>query len=268
MYSNELAQLGSWVAANATNLVHGNHKQPMLVVTSYWMASKIRLQRWVTALKMFEKDFEDENPAYNSWPALEIVIQEILMSEMLTRIWSATVLAHDDCHESDEMHGLAHSVHVSHIEAKNRAIRIMLKAQAADEAAFDRMNALRRRIERWTDLFLGQLPLSEQSTGFGFDRNRVKDFVEEQQDANDPTQAMRQQVLTASFSSDLVRDSAPYAANPDLNRDIAAGILACFPADQFDPAGLPDSAKSIWMEKSHHDTQILVDHLMELESQA
>lgn len=268
MHSSQLAELGSWVASNATKLVYGSPEQPMLVATSYWTASKIRLQRWVVALKMFEKDFDDDSSSHNPWPALEIVVQEILMSEMLTRIWSATMLTHDGHHQTDEMHGLAHSVHISHIEARNRAVRIMLKGQSADEEAFDRMNGLRRRLERWTDLFLGQLPCSDQASGLGFDRNRVVDFNEEQRDLLGPTHITRQQVLTASFSNDILRDQTPYAANPEINRDIAAGILACFPSDQFDPTGLPEAARTIWMEKSHHNTQILVDHLMELENKA
>ncbi len=240
----------------------------MLVATTYWTASKIRLQRWVASLKMFENDFENPQMGHNPWPALEIVVQEILISEMLTRIWSATVLTHDWYHQQDEMHGLAHSVHVSHIEAKNRAFRILLHGRAANEEVFDRINALRRRIERWTDLFLGQLPQGDKASQFGFDRNRVIDFNREQRESSGPEFLTRQKVLAASFSTDLLRDPIPYTANPDLNRDIAAGVLACFPPDRFDSNGLPKSARMIWLEKSQHDTQMLIDQLSEFEDRA
>ena len=190
------------------------------------------------------------------------------MSEMLTRIWSAAVVTHDWHNQSDEMHGLAHSIHVAHIEARNRAVRIMLQGQAIDEAAFDQMNALRRRIERWTDLFLGQLPESEYSSQFAFDRGRVQDFNQEQNETLGPEYQTRQRVLTASFATDLLRGKIPYAANPDLNREIAAGILACFPSDRFDGHGMPKSARMIWLEKSHRDTQMLVDQLFEFEANA
>ena len=133
MHSSHLAELGSWVAIHSGSLVYGEQEQPMLSATAYWTASKVRLQRWITSLKMFENDFSDPQRRHEPWPAFQIVVQEILMSEMLTRVWSAAVLTHDWYHDRDELHGLAHSVHVSHIEAKNRAIRIMLKGQAADE---------------------------------------------------------------------------------------------------------------------------------------
>ena len=195
MHSSQLAELGSWVALNSGNLVYGEQEQPMLVATSYWTASKIRLQRWVAALKMFGQDFENPKQGHNPWPALEIVVQEILMSELLTRVWSATVLTHDWYHQKDELHGLAHSVHISHIEAKNRAIRILLNGRSANEAAFDRMNKLRRRVERWTDMFLGQLPNGKQSSVFGFDRKRVIDFNGEQRESLGPEFLTRRRVF-------------------------------------------------------------------------
>lgn len=268
MHASRLAELGSWVAVNSGNLIYGSKEQPMLVATAYWTASKKRLNRWVTALKMFEQDFDDPTPNHQPWAALEIVIQEILASELLTRVWSATVLMHDAYHDADELHGLAHSIHLSHIEVKNRALRIMLKGQAQDEEAFDRLNALRRRIERWTDVFLGQLPFGEKSVQFGFDRNRVADFHREQRESLGPEFETRQKVLTASFSTDLMAGQRPYSANPDLNHEVAAGVLACFPSDRFDSLGLPKSVKMIWLEKAHSDTQMLVNHLAELENQA
>ena len=268
MHSSQLAELGSWVAINSGNLIYGEQDQPVLVATGYWTASKIRMQRWVIALKMFEQDFDNPSEGHNPWPALEIVVHEILMSEMLTRTWSAAVLTHDWYHQTDELHGLAHSVHVGHIEAKNRAIRILLHGQAADEEAFDRLNAVRRRMERWTDLFLGQLPDSDTASAFGFDRNRVKDFNREQRQSTGPEYSTRQKVLTTSFTSDLLRNQMTHSANPDLNRDIAAGVLACFPNDRFDSNGLPKSARMIWLEKSQNDTQMLVDHLAQIENQA
>lgn len=268
MHASQLAELGSWVALNSGNFVYGKQEQPMLVATSYWTASKIRLQRWVAALKMFSQDFENPKQGHNPWPALEIVVQEILMSELLTRVWAATVLTHDRHHQKDEMHGLAHSVHVSHIEAKNRAIRILLNGRSTNEDAFDRMNQLRRRIERWTDLFLGRLPHGEQSSVFGFDRKRVIDFNDEQRQSVGPEFLTRQRILSASFATDIARDQIKYAANPELNREIAAGVLACFPADRFDSYGLPKSARMIWLEKSQLDTQMLVDQLVDFENTA
>jgi hypothetical protein len=263
MHFRQLAEIGSWVATNSGALVYGSQDPTMLIATRYWTASKLRVQRWITALKTFEQDLRIPN-GHDCWPALQIVAQEIIVSELLTRVWSATVLTHDWYHQSDELFGLAHSVHLSHLEAKNRTIRLLMLGRADNEQAFDRINALRRRIERWTDLFLGQLPHSEPAYRFGFDRNRVKDFYSEQRAASGTESLARQKVMVASFSTNLQRDSVSNSANPDLNREIASGILACFPCDRFDSTGGPKSTGMIWLEKAHYDAQCLVDALVKL----
>ena len=231
-----------------------------MVVTNYWTSSKVRIQHWLTALKMFEQDFESGDE-YNSWSAAEIVIQEIFISEVLTRVWSALVLIHDKHHQTDELHGLAHSVFLGHSEAKNRALRMLIQAEQVDSERFERMNRLRRRLERWTDLLLGNLPHAEIAAMFAYHPKRVRDYCQEKKTIELAEQHVRKKVLLASFAADLLRDTNRYSANPDLNQDVITGILACYPADRFDASGLPKSVKQLWFEKAHNDTQLLIDHI-------
>ena len=268
MHASRLAELGSWIAANSGALIYGREDQPLLVASSYWMASKERSQRWITAIKMFEKDIKNPQPNHDPWASLEIVIQEVIQSELLTRVWSATVLSHDWYRRSDELHGLAHSVYLSHTEVKNRSLRLMLECQDEHVKTVERLNALRVRIERWTDVFLGQLPFKDIAIQFAFDAKRVTDFHNERQEAWGEEMETRQRVFRASFASDLLRNQTSFPANPGPNQDIAAGILACFPTDRFDSLGLPKSIKLAWLEKAHHDTQMLVDHLVAFEHEA
>lgn len=268
MHASRLAELGSWVALHASSLIQGPHDQPMLIATSYWVAARKRIQQWVTALRMFEKDFQNRQPGHQPWFALEIVIAEVLLSEMLTRIWSATVLIHDQTRGTDELFGLAHSVHLSHLEVRNRAQRIMLHGRAEDEDAFDRLNSLRRKLERWTDVFLAQLPNAPLAAQFGFDAKRVLDFAEENRESDPQATQTRQRILMASLQEDLERLPQLHTANPDLNRELAAGVLACFPADQFVPSQIPPAVRDLWIEKAHQETQMLVDHLAAFENQA
>lgn len=267
MHASQLAEIASWTAVYSETLVFGQQEQSELVAKEYWTASKSRLNRWVTALRMFQDDLNDENRSHDPWPAIETVVQEILISEFMTRIFSATVLAHDWYQGTDELHGLAHSIHVSHIEAKNRAIRVLLAGQADNEVVFDRLNTLRRKIERWTDLFLAQVPNLVTARMFGFDSNRVSDFFNEQRHHRGPEFSRRQHILMASFASEMKKYCSSYSANPSLNSRIGSGVMSCFPADRFDSLGLPKSARILWMEKSHTDTQVLLDELVAFENQ-
>ena len=265
MYARQLAEIGSWTATFSGTLVFGEPPQSTLAASQYWTASKCRIQRWVTALKMFQHDFHGEQTNHDPWPAFEVVVEEIVVSEMLTRIWSAVVSTHDWYHQNDELHGLAHSINVAHIEAKNRALRLMLSNRAANEKVFDRVNVLRRKVESWTDLFLGHLPRTEHPQRFGFQPSRVSDFSLENRHYSNRESSTRQQVLVASLAQDLRSSAKSTPANPTLNRKIASGVLACFPGDRFDSTGLPKSARMIWLEKTQEDTQQLLDQLLDFE---
>ncbi len=267
MHASQLAELGSWIAAHSGSFAYGQKTQALDASNEYWTASKCRLQRWITALKMFEKDIANPSPDHDPWPALEVIVQEILISEFLTRIWAATVLLHDAYQGTDELQGLANSTFVSHIEARNRAVRLLLAGQGSNEDVFDRFNVLRRKMERWTDLFLSQIPNLEIARKFAFDQNRVADFFSEKPEQQDQASLRRQQVLMASFKAEMTGLNE-FAANPAFNRQIASGILACFPSDRFDSTGLPKSARMLWLEKAQDDTQALVNELFEFEARS
>ena len=267
MHASQLAELGSWIAAHSGSFAYGQKTQALDASNEYWTASKCRLQHWITALKMFDKDIAEPDEDHDPWPALEVIVQEILISEFLTRIWAATVLFHDASQGTDELQGLADSTFISHIEARNRAVRLLLAGQGSNEAVFDRFNALRRKMERWTDLFLSQIPNLEIARRFAFDQNRVADFFSEKPEQQDQASLRRQQVLMASFKAEMT-GLAEFAANPAFNRQIASGILACFPSDRFDSTGLPKSARMLWLEKAQDDTQALVNELFEFEARS
>ncbi len=270
MNAQELAEIGSWLAAHGQSLIFGQ-PQSLDAAKKYWAAAKCRLQRWSTALRMFGNDLsvDREDPEFHDpWPAMQIVIQEILISELLTRVWSAMMVGHDRKHETDELGGLAHSVHIGHLEAKNRAIRTMLKGRVANEKEFDRLNKLSHRIERWTDLYLSQLPFCQEAACFAFDQARVADFRSESDLYSAPEMRLRQQILSASMTEDLTEVADCFPANPELNSQIAAGIIACFSADRFDSYGLPKSAQMLWVEKSQGDTEYFIEQLVDLENQS
>lgn len=266
MHANQLAQIGSWIAIHAPTLILGNSTLPELVSVDYWTCSKCRIQHWNAALQVFEDDFLGAEISHDPWPAISTVVEEIFVSEFLTRIWSAAVLAHDIYQESDELFGLAHSVHISHIEARNRAMRLLLSAQGSNEKEFDRLNRLRRKVERWTDLFLVRVTDIKVAKMFAFDEKRVADFHEENDDISPIMHARRNQILIASFTAELRSFQSQWAANPKLNRKISSSLLACFPADRFDSLGLPKSFGMVLLEKTQHDTQLLVDQLLDLDN--
>lgn len=268
MHANQLADLAAWVAIHSSTFVYGEGENTTLNVQDYWAQSKCRIARWNSAVKMFSHDLNDPECSHNPWPAIEIVVEEIVVSELLTRVMSAALVVYDKYSNRDELKGIAHSVLISHMETRNRAMRLLLHGRALNEQVFDRINQLRRQVERWTDLFLSRFDNSNAASEFGFNPQRVKDFAGERVVYSDEEFRRGQQVFIQSMARNLNACTQKFAANPDLNRSIATSVLGCFIKDRFDSFGLPKSSQLLWIEKSHNDTQMLVQELNDFESAA
>ena len=268
MHANQLADLAAWVAIHSSTFVYGEGENSALNAKDYWARSKCRIARWNSAIKMFDHDLRDMDPKHNPWPAIEIVVEEIIISELLTRVMSAAFVVYDQYSNTDELKGIAHSLLIGHMETRNRAMRLLLHGRAMNEQVFDRINQLRRQVERWTDLFLARFDNSTKAAEFGFNVQRVKDFAGERGVYIEEEFRRSQQVFIQSMAKSLNSATKKFAANPDLNREIATGVMGCFVNDRFDSHGLPKSSRLLWLEKSHHDAKVLVDELNQFESAA
>lgn len=230
----------------------------------YWTASKCRLESWQRALRIFFEDLQEDDPWHDSWPATEVVVQEILVSELLTRVWSAVLLRRDHATRSQELTAVAQSVFISHLELSSQALRLLMAQPESRHNAVQRLNALRKRIESWTDLILAFLPDEQLAARFAHQPARMHEFAADHR-MHSPEESQRaNQILFASLSSDLKKNTTRYAANPELNRQIAAGVLAFLPSEQFDSIGLPKSASQFWIEKTLDESDAYVEEFRRL----
>ena len=267
MHARQQAEIAAWVAVNSAAFIASPKDIDGMLAEHYWTNSKARVSRWNAALKIFSQDFVNPSPDHNPWPAFEIIVEEIFLSEMLTRVWSTFLVSLDLKHGKEEFSGLAFSIFISHLEAKNRVLRMLLSNQGKYEAAFDRLNQLRRQVEKWTDLFLAMAPNQAVAQKFAFDKKRLVDFAHERGYYNDDQSTQQNQILINSMSRGFTTNFGKWSANPELNRRIIDGVLACIDQDTFDSHGLPKSLAQIWIEKAHSDAQVLVDQLNQLDNQ-
>jgi hypothetical protein len=242
----------------------GTTETSVELAKQYWTASKCRLESWQRALRIFKDDLKESDPWHDPWPATEVVVQEILLSELLTRVWSAVLIQRDRSAHSNELTGVAQSVFISHMEVSSQAIRLLLAQAAARERAVERLNALRRRIERWTDLLLGCLPDPDVSARFAHDRQRMKEFFADRRQQSWDALRQANQILLASLIADLKKNTNRLSANPELNRQIAAGVMTLLPAERFDSIGLPKSPSQLWIEQTLDESDIYLEEFRRL----
>lgn len=265
MHAKHQAEIAAWLAVQADQIIEQLGPVDAMTCEAYWTQSKIRLNRWHAALKIFEQDLQGQTPGHDHWPALEIVVEEILAAEMLTRIWSAILVTADTVNQRDNYSGLAYSVFISHIEIKNRTFRLLLSCQNQNEVVFERLNKLRRSLEKWTDVFLSWLPQPELAQKFSFDRERVGDYVREHRDYEGQQERSRKSILLSSIAQSLNTHCVRWGANPEVNRAIVFGVLAGINRAAYDTIELPVVLRQAWLEKSHHETEQLLVQLDLLE---
>ena len=115
-----------------------------------------------------------------------------------------------------------------------------------------RLNQLRRRAERWTDLLIGYLAGLDPVSEFAFEPARADDFARDlrfmgRRPAGRQAWPLVVSSLHAAFRKGLSNESP----NGDLNARIAAAILSCFPAELFDSTG---QFRSLWMQRLSNAT--------------
>ncbi len=262
MHASQLAELGGWLTLQSQSI---DHEQLALMLSDrYWSASKCRSQRWDNALRMFAQDLELENSTHNPWPAISIVTEEIIFSELLTRVWSAVLTQNSDQSESSkDIFAIVHGILIAHVESRSRAFKLLLSVPKWAEPTAEKLNQLRRSIERWTDMLLSQLPNRQAARIFAFCEKRFDDFAASDQPIPNDVKQKAQKMLAASLSTDLQRLASRFPANPELNHKIADGILACLPKHSFAMMELP---KSVWMlqiQSYQKNTEDLVQQLLD-----
>jgi hypothetical protein len=273
MHARDLAELAALLALHSRLIVHGPGRIPHEVSEQYWSASKCRLDRWSRLLKQLTQAAnqpqlpQPQLPATLSWPRIQPVLEEILVSELLTRLWTAVAAAHDQIHGGDDLEPVARNVFTSHLDARRRLLTLLAQGRVIALPEVKKLDHLRRRVERWTDMLLAQLDGMTNIIEFAFDTGRARDFAEDldHQSAHaerDVTSRLMLLSLRASFANDLA-DRTP---NNDLNRRIASALLGTFRDPTDDPTGI---VKSLWLERLTRtaiETEDMVEELLRLDA--
>ncbi len=270
MHARELVELAALVSAHGPVLIQSGTPITAAGIEQYWTASKVRLDRWAGGLRTFATATEaDSQRRPTQWPKFCGVLEEILSGEMLTRVWAAVLCAYDRRRRSDETEPVARSVMIGHMEARHRVLTLMVRGPGIDAEAALKLNRLRRRVERWTDLLVGHLACGYSVSQFAFDPQRAQDFAQDLRDrGQQPGGRQVWPLVLASLRTAFRQGLNAESPNAELNAQLAAGILACFPADLFDSTGL---MRSLWLMRLTNvaeDTQGMIADLLALERPA
>jgi hypothetical protein len=259
MHARELVDLACVLSAHGPVLIRQPGPLARTGLDEYWIASKSRFDRWNHRLRRSD----DGKLGGALGPAPTALLEEVLTGEVLTRVWAAVACAHDALQGCDDAEPVARSVLIGHLEARHRVLTLLVSAPQLQAEEAIRLDGLRRRVERWTDMLIGYLSQRDEVREFAFDPERAADFSQDlheqgQQPGGRQVWSLLQGSLQAAFSRDL----APCSPNADLNARLAGGILLCFPAEVFDSTGLPRSLWSLRLAQTASDAQGMIGELL------
>ena len=102
-------------------------------VQQYWTESKCRLDRWFRSLAALRTRSRrrGSDGGRGQWPHVRGVLEEILTSEMLTRVWATVLCAFDRQQGTLEAEPIARSIMIGHLEARHRVLDVAWSAGRA-----------------------------------------------------------------------------------------------------------------------------------------
>ncbi len=235
LHARDLVELAALVAHHGPVIIGGRFELSGESLEQYWVASKCRLDRWLRSLqpRMVETSHPRDRAA--NLPGL---VEEIFTSEVLTRVWTAVLAARSTLHGQGDGEMIARSVMLSHMEARNRALKLLLHGTHFSPETAVELNRLRRRSERWSDVLVGRLLQSAEVATFAVDSERAREFaLDLHYQAGLISDAQVWGLLLASLRAAFRRSLIDPSPNADLNERIAAGVLGCFGPELYSDTG-------------------------------
>lgn len=266
MHARQLIELAAWIATHGAALVRMPTPLSASGLNLYWSSAKCRLDRWGRELKHLSSVPEAAGPKPpRSRSSPRPLLEEVLTGEILARVSAAVFTAHDRRRQTNECEPLARNLLQGQLDARQRVLNLIANSPVLDPELAVELNRLRRRCERWSDLLIAKLLLADDVLEFAVEPDRAADFAEGLREKSSP-QAWP--ILLGSLQAAFQNLLAPHSPNADLNEQIAAGLLSCFPGESFDAYGLVPSLWLVRMSHTTSDAQGMIDDMLAIESGA
>ena len=261
MHSLELVELAGLVASNSRLFLRLSSVLPEAELERYWTASKCRVDRWqLKLLELKEGQTALLGPTGGLHRFAGAVLEEIFTGEILARVWVGLLGAYDAQNGTCDAEPIARSVLAGHLEVRCRALSLVSTARDLALGGLIEVNRVRRQCERWTDLLLAEMAHCGDMSSLAYDRERMLEFASDVPRVDTGRRARAQHLImqTALRAAFGCRTLA-HSPNGDLNRQIAAGVLGCFPPEIFDGMGLLRSAWSARLLSAADDAEAMLE---------
>jgi len=220
----DFADLAALVARHSLHIVESDRSRIEELAEEFWVHSRRLVRDWRLQLDAAVESKENWSP----------LAEEFFVSDLLTRVWAAALLALAERRRAIRPRGLILQVLGWNLEIRNEILKTMTHRWEEWGSRVPPLDLLRRRMERWTDVLISPL----------MSRSRVDDacFSPERAIEAGATYDGGRYLAGAtglwSLTSAAVRANVPDRGLPvsprrSLHADQLERILAAFPATAF-----------------------------------
>jgi hypothetical protein len=265
MHSVLLVDLAAVVSEHGPAILYGRDTLSPEALTQYWTATHARLGLWHQAMARYSRaeQLDDPDAMEAWWSDHTPVMEEILVSELLTRIVAALGAGMDARSAEEEISPVTHAILLNHLEASNRVHQIILNARGTAAAKAERLNRVRQGIESWTDVLLGRMAVrNAEPIQYAIDRERATEYAQEASlQGHGVTRKTCNALMNISMHDMISQRLSPDPALPAANREVSRSVMLMLRPELFDSVG---SLKSLWMhriENSADQTDRMLEEL-------
>ncbi|WP_143543797.1 hypothetical protein [Rhodopirellula sp. MGV] len=246
-----IADLAATLACHGDSIAKSQRRVSSETIMQYWTAFRTRHQEWHKVMAGYRtaKNSGDFPTLHQWWDENEGVLDDIIISEMLTRVVATLGSVCEssllfDCNE--RLAAVTHGVFHSQIEASYRIGQILLEATAAPLAMIVRLNRLRLGVERWADWLVARVTINpDLPIDYCVNRQRAQAFRTELRECGtERHRTMTSWLMIASMREMLQRRVSYGNGLETENSGVISSALALFRPDLFDDYGIP---KSQWL---------------------
>jgi hypothetical protein len=226
----DLAEAAAVMARHADLIIDCDHPLDSTFIEEYWVACRRRWRRW-SQLETAGWTFAESSQ----------LAEEIMVSEMPTRVWTAVYYVHSLNHRNPDGLRLMRQAMHWHVEARQNTLQELVDTYNRTElSGLLRLDRIRRRVERWTDFLIGTITRHGIALNLAFDPDRCRNNAESLLDhpTSEAVWPLTIAGLTRSFST------SPKFPEESAHCHLAVlkSQLAAFPSGAFRNDGRPLSA--------------------------
>ena len=265
MHSVHLVDLAAVVSEHGPAILYGRETLSPEALTHYWTATHSRFNLWHQAMARYSRaeQLNQESALNDWWEQHTPVMEEILVSEILTRVVAALGNGLDSQASEEEISPVTHAILLNHLEASNRVHQVMLKANGRNMVKAEQLNRVRRGIESWTDVLIGRMALrNREPLQYAIERERALEYAEEAVlQGYGVIRKTSNALMNMSMHDMITKRLSVEPALPAANREVARSVMLMLRPELFDSVG---TLKSLWMhrlENSADQTDRMLEEL-------